>query len=133
MGTVQEAVRGKLINSAGVTAICSTRVYPGMIPTGARLPAITYAQMSRGSVHAMQRDANLSNPLFQVSLFSTSAAQAGALASQVRAALKDYSGSTWASIQRIFIEDETWLTEIDPDSKRMVFQVAQEYEIWWST
>lgn len=135
MASPQEVIFGRLKNRTGVSAILhhSTHIYPDVIPQGAPLPAITYSQISDGPHHAFGRDANIASPRFDVSIWSTSFTQVRALAKQVKYALRDYQGSTWGNVQTIFYEDETELTEFDPDGKRINYHIAQEYIIWHST
>lgn len=133
MSFAHEAIYGKLTNTVAVTTLCSTRVYPNMIPQNAKLPAIGYWKVYDVTVHAMGRDPSVMETGFQLDIFSTSLSQLLALSAAARNTLRDYSGSTWCPIQRIFFEGQTENAEIDPESKLITHRAIQEYTIWWNT
>jgi len=133
MAGPHEAIFGKLRNTAAVTAICSTRISPGFIDYNVKLPAIAYFQVSDPRVHAMGRDPNVGSPRFQVDIYSTSFSQMKTLANAVRNSLRDYTGSTWGTIQRMFYEGQIEFVDIDPESKLVTHRAAQDYIIWWNT
>jgi hypothetical protein len=129
----EEAIFGKLSHTVAVTTICSTRISPGYIDYNVRMPAVSYFQVSDPRVHAMGRDPNVGSPWFQVDICSTSYAQMKSLSNAVRNALRDYSGSTWGTIQRIFYEGQTNLVEVDPESRLVIHRASQDYIVWWNT
>ena len=133
MASPQEAIYGRLNSRSGVTAHTSNRIYPHVVPQNAKLPAVVYFQVSDPREHAFLGDPNIAHPRFQVSCFSTSYSQLRALSKQVRYALQDYTGTTWCNVKRMFFDDETELSDIDPEGKTVTYQAAQDYIIWWST
>jgi hypothetical protein len=133
MAGPHEAIFGKLRNTAAVTAICSTRISPGIIEYGVPLPAIAYFQVSDPRDHAMGRDPNVGHPRFQIDIYSTSFAQMKALGNAVRNSLRDYTGSTWGRIQRMFYEGQLEFVDVDPETKLVTHRAAQDYIIWWNT
>lgn len=133
MGSPHEAIFGKLSHTRAVTTLCSTRIYPGYIDYNVKLPAIAYQMLYDPRVHAMGRDPNVGSPRFEVNVFSTSFTQMKTLSAAVMNALRDYSGSTWGTIQRIFYEGQTEFTDIDPESNRVAHRASQDYVVWWNT
>lgn len=74
-----------LNNAAGVTAICSTRIYQGLIPESVTtLPAISYIFIS-----APNLDGNAERERWQISCYASTAEAAKELAFQVRYAFNN--------------------------------------------
>ena len=133
MGSPHEAIFGKLSNTRAVTTLCSTRIYPNYIDYNVKLPAIAYSQIYDPRVHAMGRDPNVGAPRFQVEIFSTSFTQMRNLSAAAMNALRDYTGSTWGTIQRIFYEGQSEAADIDPESRLVTHHATQDYVVWWNT
>ena len=132
MASVGTAIYNRLNATAGVTAIISDRTYPLVLPQGTKLPACTYQQISGPRIHAMGSDPGLTSPRYQVNAWSTSYEQALSLANQLRLSLQDYSGSTGGfEIQRIFFDNEMEISSVDKNE--IVYHIAQDYIIWYST
>lgn len=133
MGSPDEAIFGKLSNTRAVTTLCSTRIYPGYIDYYVKLPAVSFNLLYDPRVHAMGSDPNIGSPRYEVNIFSTSLTQMRTLSNAVMNALRDYSGSTWGTIQRIFYEGKTEFIDIDPETNRVAHRAAQDYTVWWNT
>ena len=133
MGGPHETVFGKLRNTANITALCSTRIYPNQVPWNAPLPAIAYLKVWDRTFHAMGRDPSVYESGFQVDILSTELGQLMTLSARVKNALRDYSGSTWGTIQRIFFDGQTEVEEIDPESRTKTQRAVQNYTVWWAT
>lgn len=133
MGSPEQAIYGRLTNTVAVTTLCSTRISPGYIDYNVRLPAVSYFQVSDPRVHAMGRDPNVGSPWYQVDVFSTSYYQMKLLSNAVKNSLRDYSGSTWGTIQRIFFEGEHFMVEQDPETNLITHRASHDYIVWWNT
>jgi hypothetical protein len=133
MAGPHEAIFGRLSHTVAVTTLCSTRISPAIIEYNVKLPAIAYFQVSDPREHAMGRDPNVGHPRFQIDIYSTSFSQMKALANAVKNSLRDYSGSTWGTIQRIFYEGQQEFIDVDPETKLVAHRAAQDYIIWWNT
>jgi hypothetical protein len=133
MGSPEEAIFGRLSNTRAVSTLCSTRISPGHIDYNVALPAISYFLVYDPREHAMGRDPNVGSPRYQVDIWSTSFGQMMSLANAVKNSLRDYGGTTWATIQRIFFEGQMRFADIDPESNRITHHTAQDYTVWWNT
>lgn len=133
MSNAAKAIYGKLANTTGVTGLISNRIYPSILPQQITLPAVTYSQVNQPGMHASGRDPNIQEVRMEVSCYSTSFTQAQAVSRQVKAALQDYTGSTWLAVQRIFFDDETDQSTVDPESKQITYRVIQDFICWYST
>ena len=127
---IEEALYAYLSSHAGLTALVSTRIYPLVMPQNATLPAVTFSKISGPRAHAMQQDAGLAYPRFQVSCWGGTYKQAKEVAGQVRAALQDYTGTMGGAggvvVSGVFLEDENDLYE--PGTQ--AYHIAIDFIIW---
>jgi hypothetical protein len=93
MSTIGEALYSRLTTFAALSALIGARVYPGRLPVGATLPAVTYQRVSGRHEYAQTGPAGLARPRFQLDAWATTYAQADQVAAQVRAALSGYTGT----------------------------------------
>ena len=132
-----EAIYSQLSGTSDLTALVSTRIYPGVAPQAASLPYVIFFQVTNPGHHAMQADPNINGPRWQVSAWATTYSSVKAIAKQVKASLKDYTGtmggSSGVTVQRVFYENEIDLTDVDPVTKDPIHHVAQDYIVWHST
>jgi hypothetical protein len=127
---IEEALFSYLSGHAGLTALVANRIYPLVMPQGTTLPAVTFSKVSGPRVHAMQQDAGLAYPRFQVSCWGATYKQAKEVAGQVRAALQDFKGTMGGPggvvVSGVFIQDENDLYE--PNTQ--IYHVALDFVIW---
>ena len=127
---IEEAIYTYLSNHAGLTALVSTRIHPLIMPQSTVLPAVTFSKVSGPRVHAMQQDAGLAYPRFQVSCWGATYKSAKDVAAQVRAALQDFKGTMGGVggvvVSGVFIQDENDLYE--PGTQ--VYHIALDFVIW---
>jgi len=130
-----EALYKQLSTATLTTQLGSTAIYPVIAPQGKALPYVTYSQISETRIHAMTADPGIQQTRYQISSWSSDYAQVKLLGDKVRAVLQDFSGSLGGSVgvQRIFFDNEVDLSEIDSQTKRPTYQIAQDYIIWYST
>ena len=133
--TLEEALYKQLTTATLTTKLGSTAIYPMVAPQSRGLPYVTYQQISDNPIHAMTADPSLRWTRYQVSYWSSSIKQGRTLANAGRNVLRDFSGSLGNSVavQRIFYDNEVMLPEIDPETKKPTFQIAQDYLIWHTT
>lgn len=91
---VEEALIAQLATKAGVTALVRSRIYPGMIPAKAALPAIRYQKVSGPREQTLTGPAGLSYPRLQLDCLARTKAAAAGLAEAIRNAL-DGEMQTW--------------------------------------
>jgi len=130
---IGEAIYGRLNGYAGLTALSSARIYPIVAPQGAKLPFVTFQQISGPRVHAMSHDPGLTYPRYQVSAWSTKYSNCLAMAKQIRLALQDWTSTTTLNIQRVFHDGEVDLSDNDPQTKDVIYHRANDFIVWYST
>lgn len=127
---IEEGLYNHLSNHAGLTALVGTQIYPIVIPQGKTPPMVTFQKINGPRVHAMQQDAGMAYPRFQVSCWGMTYKSAKDVAAQVRAALQDFKGTMGGVggvvVSGVFIEDENDLYE--PGTQ--VYHVALDFIIW---
>jgi len=131
MAEIEQGIFARLSGQTGVTNLVDKKIYAGVAPQGVGLPYITFFKVSESQPHAMIGDPSILRPRIQVSCWSTDYSQIKSIASAIRTALQDYSATTGGiTFQRILYEDETNITEVDPDTNKIIYQVAQDYFAW---
>ena len=122
----------RLSNYSNLTALTSTRIYATQLPQSVSYPAVTFQVISGMREHIMVSDDNLVASRVQVSAWDTSITDALSVADQIRAALKDYSGSMGGgggvTVQRIFLESGP--ADVY-DEETEVHNVVQDFIVWW--
>jgi len=92
--SIEIGIRSALINDADVTAVISSRVYPGIMPHGYTLPAIVYQRISSERPHTLDQG-NIGRVFssFQIDCYAESYSTVRDLADKVRLVLDGFSGS----------------------------------------
>lgn len=112
---VEPVVYARLSTFAGLTALVSTRIYPGVAPQNAALPMVTYRRISAQRPWGFGADAGLVVARMQFDVFAESYAASRAVAEQIRAALQRWSNeAATPAVLDTVIENETDLYEPDP-------------------
>ena len=131
--TLREAIYNYLSGYTGLTDLVSTRIYSQVMPQGVVYPAVTYQVISPGTVnHLMNSDSGLyKDPQVQVSSWASTQSSGDAVAVQVSAALKDYSGTMGGdggiTVQRVFLLTPQPL-EL-PQSGGNLFQYVHDFRV----
>ena len=137
MATLAESLYAHLTNDAAVSALVSTRVYPGVAPADAALPRITYSQI--GGQHPQQAGgvAGRRRVVLQINSWAASQNAAESLAEKVRLALAGLQGTLGSGGTTITIAETTLLNDrhtMPPprsgDDMPKAWGVAAEYAFW---
>lgn len=90
MISLDEAISQKLLSYQPLTALIAARVYPITYPQDSVLPAVVYQQSSKVPQYHHGGEANYAESRYQISSFAMSYAQAKAVSSAVKAALRPW-------------------------------------------
>jgi len=89
MATAIEVVLKRMLETdTDLLALITGRVYPGKLPQGATLPAVTYRKVSGPRIH----DLDVAYPRFQITAWAESYIEAVAVAFAIRGATQRYKG-----------------------------------------
>ncbi len=128
----------RLISTTEITTlVASSKICPGVLPQEEVMPAIIYLRLFESPGHASGQDIPLRNPTYQINCWSTSYLLTHSIAKAVKAELQDYTGAlstnAGVAVQRIFLENETEFSDVDPDTQETTFLISQDYIIWHTT
>lgn len=117
-----------LTANAGVTAICSTRVYPLTIPQKETLPAIRITTVAVEPYDTKSGASTLDAIRAQIDCYSFSMLTVQQLSEAARQALDRYRGDVWDGgavyfVDGVRFETETWYMEEEKDVFRGTFDI----------
>lgn len=137
MSDLRQAVYEQLTNTAAVSALVGTRIYPGKAPIDAVLPLITWFQRGAERFRHFLGSAQLVDVELQLSCFAATSPASWTLANEVRKALDDFRGLLGSiavyqqDVKRIRLEN--WLQErVDPVDKDDIplWQEILIFRVW---
>jgi len=132
MITIEEGLTAHLKANAGLTALISTRVYPGFISQTSTLPCLTYQRISTPRIitHDTSGASGTAHPRFQFDAWAETNTSAKAIIDAVRAALNGYKGTmgtvNLVTVQASLTDDERY--EYSPEVK--IHRYSADYIIW---
>jgi|SRR3972149_7085595 len=130
---ILQAINSKLRSSTAIVSLSSNRIYPMIAYDGIKKPYITFHQISNAPVHAMETDADINSYRIQVSSWTTSFSGLIALSTQIKAALRDFSGTLGTSnfiAQRIFFDSESDFPEYNSEMNTITYHRSQDFIVW---
>jgi hypothetical protein len=106
------------------------RIYPVIAPQDVATPYIVVFKVDAPRDHSHDGASHLANPRFQISIFSTTYAEAKAIAAAVQAALQGHAGTMGGAggvaVGAIIYENEVDFYEEDTK----LFHLACDYIVW---
>lgn len=86
--TIETDLYSTLSNDAGVTGLCSTRIYPNLAPDGVTRPYVTYQMVTGERLSTITGVGDATRKRIQISCHADTYAAAKALAAAVETALE---------------------------------------------
>jgi hypothetical protein len=124
---LEEAIRYRLVNTAAVAALLSSRVYFVKMPQNPVMPCATLNLITARRDYAQEGQTALVNSLVQVDAWAESESGVKGLAEQIRLALSGYRGILdGINIQGVFLVGDTPMYEIDT----LLWRVMHQYRVW---
>lgn len=125
---VEGDLRTRLVGSAGLAALVSTRVYPIPLPQAVTFPAMTYQRVSSVTEHASTTDPGDQHVRFQFDCWAATLTGALAVRDQVHARLSRWSSSTGSvTIHDVFRAGERSFYEDEPGAHRVILDYMVHY------
>jgi len=123
---VEDAIYSRASGHAGLSALISTRIYPGLAPQDVTLPAVVYQRVSSVPESLLTADTDVIRDRFQFTVLASSYESAVNVGIQIRSALQRWQGIE----SSVTIEDSYLLNEIDLyEDETEVFQKVIDFEI----
>lgn len=130
MAEIGEVIVTKLTGYAGLSALISSRVYPGQLPQRPTLPSVTYQRVS--TILVATRDnsgrANLERPRYQFDCWATTRKAARAVAAELRYALATFAQASSPRVDVALVQNDFDDYEPDTDRHRAIVDVFVWYE-----
>lgn len=123
---VEDAIYSRGITHVGLSALISTRLYPGIAPQDVTLPAVVYQRVSSVPESLLTADTNVTRDRFQFTVLASSYESLVNVGVQVKAAFQRWQG-TEASV---IIEDSYLTGDVDLyQDDTEIFGKAIDFEI----
>lgn len=125
--TIKSEIYTRLTTHAGLSALVSDRVYPGVRPQGSGLPAISYRTAGKAKHSAMGKDAPIVKQRFQFDVWDDDPDGRDAVVKELESALDRWSTTSGTIVQDTFFENAVDLDDPDPE----IFHTAVDLFIWY--
>jgi hypothetical protein len=93
MSDIGKGVRTYLVSKSSVTDLVSTRIYPGVLPQAATLPAVVYTVVTNVPNDDVTGSSGSVNAGLQLDVFSDSHITSNNIGEQIRLVMQGYSGA----------------------------------------
>ena len=124
--TIEEGLYSYLSTNVGVSALVSTRIYPGTLPQNWTAPAISFQRISGVRLRRLSGPVGRATPRIQIDCWADSYSGAKALAEAVRSAMDGYAGLMGTTTVGSVVL-ETDIDFYEPDTN--VYRVSMDYWI----
>lgn len=125
---IEEGLYAHLSGLAGLTALISNRIYPLKAPQDAIYPLVVIQRVSGPRVYSHDGASGLAYPRFQISSWGRSAAEAKAVANQVRIGMNGFKGTMGDDVEVDACFLATELDRYDPETER--YGTLLDFIIW---
>lgn len=131
--TFEAGLYTHLTGVSALTALVSTRIYPGSAPTSAEMPYITYAVVSGNHEHHMTAASGLVNHLIQFDVWASSYLTLAPAADELRKSMDGFNGGQMGTVEvrSAMLQDEAdeFVPATDA-SQEGVHRRRMDFSIW---
>lgn len=128
--TIEEVVIARLLDTAAVTTLASSRVYPGIRPQGSALPAVVVSRVSGAPVYVDDGETGLSVARIQIDCWGETYSAAKSLVRAVVYCLSGFYGVLFdVQIQTTLLDNER---DIQVGDTASLFRTSTDFMIWYS-
>lgn len=130
---VEEAIIAKLLASAGVLALVSSRVFPVSRPQGSALPAVTIQRIDGAPILSDEGNSELENVRLQIDCWGSKYTDAKKAARAVIAELNAFAGTlSGVYIPLIELEAERDMPREGATAQEYLFRTSLDVSVWRS-
>lgn len=130
---MEEAIRTRLLNTSGVTALVGTRVYCGSRPQGQTLPDVIINRISGAPIYTDDGESGLAEARIELDCWGTTYGSAKNVARAVIESLSAFFGTVGDTpFQYILLDAERDFREVGTvDSTENLFRTNLDFIIWF--
>lgn len=125
MAAIETLLRNKLVGTAGVAALVSTRVHPDMLPQNVTYPAIRYV-VTDSPPTVTTAGARFLRARIQLDVYAASYASAKAVTAAVRTALNRWTAPADGIVSTV-VDDERDVDDSEEQATRVSLDVLLVY------
>lgn len=129
MAEPEQAVRTRLLASAGVTTYTGTRVYGGDAPQATKDAHLVIRRMGGLREQGMTVDFGLPHPVLQIDAFASTYATTRLLAAAVHTALNRHEDAV-STPELIDVIPENEGFDLPFDRETGLYQFSRDYQVW---
>lgn len=129
MTTINEAIYSRLSGAAGVSALVSSRIYPGLAPQGTPWPFVVYWRDSSDYLTTLDAQTSVAESKFTVLCYAETYLGAEALSAAVRAALVGWTATSGPQVQHCLIESDNARYVVVEGTDAPVWEIEHNYTI----
>lgn len=129
----EAAIRNRLINTAAVTALISTRIYPVIAPATAALPFVTWRRIAVTRQQSLRGPVGTPTVNFALDIFAETYESARDIADQCRLSLDGWGGTFENTVvSNVSLDNESdGFAQLQGGDLPPVYTVQQLYGILW--
>jgi hypothetical protein len=131
---MEEGIIARLLATSGVTALVSTRIFPGRRPQASALPSIVLTTISGAPLYSDDGEAGLASARIQIDCWGATYTSAKTVARAVKAALSAFVGDAGGiTFQNILVDAERDFSEGGADAAEYLHRTNLDLIVWWET
>lgn len=127
---IEEAIIQKLLATSGVASLVGARVFPGVKPQAAALPAVVFNKISGAPIYDDEGEAGLDECRVQIDSWATTYSQAKQVAREVRSCLSAFFGTS-EGVETLYcaLDAERDLMETGANASEYLHRVSMDFII----
>jgi hypothetical protein len=131
---MEEGIVARLLGTSGVTALVSTRVYPGRRPQASALPAIDFNTISGAPVYSNDGESGLASARVEINCWGTTYSSAKHVARAVKDSLSAFVGQAGGiTFQNVLLDAERDFSETGSNAAEYLFRTNLDFIVWFET
>jgi hypothetical protein len=129
---LEEAMIAKLLATAAVTDLVSTRVYPGSVPQASAMPAIVVNRISGTPIYTDDGESGLQTARLELDCWGDTYSSAKTVARAVIAALSGFVGTVDdVEVQNTLLDAERDMREGGGNAAKYLFRTNLDFIVWF--
>lgn len=131
---IEDGIYSYLSGQTALTDVVSTRIYPHVAPTSAKLPYLVFQEIEGSHREHMTAASGLANVLLQVTAYAETEVSLRATCNAVRGELLGHRAGTWGSTAvKAVLSEGDFMQTLPPEhgEEQGVFQGVMQFRVWY--